>query len=91
MFAHSIIESQFVVDSVTSKMSLKYEVSPVADNDHDEVLIFLREYFFPQEPCAKAIDLCPHGYRFCNYTLLLLLCNNCNDFPYLGFQNWRGS
>jgi len=28
-----------------------------------EVMTFLREYFLPEEPCAKALSLCPHGYR----------------------------
>ena len=31
-------------------------------SDCEESLVFLRENFFPFEPCAKALDLCPIGY-----------------------------
>ncbi len=34
------------------------------EEEEEEILRFLREFFLPQEPCARALDLCPHGYRW---------------------------
>ena len=31
--------------------------------DLNTSLEFLRENFYPYEPCAKNLDLCPFGYR----------------------------
>ena len=31
--------------------------------DHEEVLDLLRTDFYPHEPCAVGLDLCPPGYR----------------------------
>ncbi len=45
------------------KMSAKINVVPIEEDTYGSVLEFLREYFYPNEPCAKALDLCPHGYR----------------------------
>lgn len=40
-----------------------FNISHIQPKHHDEALEFLREHFFPHEPCARAIDLCAHGYR----------------------------
>jgi hypothetical protein len=36
---------------------------PLKEEKFDSAIEFLRENFFPEEPCAQAIDLCPLGYR----------------------------
>ena len=43
--------------------SKSFKILPLSDQDFDAAFEFLRENFFPEEPCAKAIDLCPLGYR----------------------------
>jgi len=45
------------------KMSKGFEVVPLKEEKFDSAIEFLRENFFPEEPCAQAIDLCPLGYR----------------------------
>ena len=40
-----------------------FRIARVTEEHSEDVLDFLREHFFPNEPCAKAIDLCPLGYR----------------------------
>ncbi|XP_059097257.1 uncharacterized protein LOC131891645 [Tigriopus californicus] len=39
-----------------------FQLTEISEATFPNVLIFLREHFFPNEPCAKALDLCPHGY-----------------------------
>ena len=40
----------------------EYQIAMITEPSFPDVLFFLREYFFPNEPCARALDLCPHGY-----------------------------
>ncbi len=40
-----------------------YKIAMITEPSFEDILEFLRENFFPFEPCAKALDLCPHGYR----------------------------
>ena len=40
-----------------------FELKTIAPSDIESCLEFLRENFFPNEPCAKNIDLCPLGYK----------------------------
>ena len=40
-----------------------FKVAQVTEENSEEILKFLRNHFFPNEPCAKAINLCPLGYR----------------------------
>jgi hypothetical protein len=44
-------------------MSKSFDIFPLNEGKFDAAIEFLRENFFPEEPCAKAIDLCPLGYR----------------------------
>jgi hypothetical protein len=44
-------------------MSRPVDIVPLREAQFDDAIEFLRENFFPNEPCAKAIDLCPLGYR----------------------------
>lgn len=52
--------------SLKSKMSTKtppFELRNIIQADIKQCLSFLRENFFPFEPCAVNIDLCPLGYQ----------------------------
>ena len=48
---------------ISQKMSESIEIRPIFPKDTEQVLEFLRENFFPFEPCAQNIDLCPLGYK----------------------------
>ena len=41
----------------------EWNIRPLTDNQSEHALEFLRQNFYPYEPCAKALDLCPVGYR----------------------------
>ncbi len=48
---------------------MDFDIVPAAvtgrrGEEEEEILRFLREFFLPQEPCARALGLCPHGYRW---------------------------
>ena len=45
-------------------MSKAFDIVPLKEDFFDAAIEFLRENFFPEEPCAKAIQLCPLGYRY---------------------------
>ena len=53
----SFIQNSFV--------TMQFNISKIEDNEDNkqEVLKFLRHNFFPNEPCAKALNLCPLGYQ----------------------------
>eukprot|EP00095_Tigriopus_kingsejongensis_P000557 maker-scaffold991_size72796-snap-gene-0.9 protein:Tk00557 transcript:maker-scaffold991_size72796-snap-gene-0.9-mRNA-1 annotation:"dopamine n-acetyltransferase-like" len=53
---------KFEICSKWGKMSEAFKITEISEASFPNVLIFLREHFFPNEPCAKALDLCPHGY-----------------------------
>ena len=44
-------------------MANSFELRTLTADHFEETLEFLREHFFPYEPCAVNIDLCPHGYK----------------------------
>ena len=44
-------------------MSTSFNITLLKKEQYDLAIEFLRENFFPNEPCAKALDLCPLGYR----------------------------
>ena len=43
--------------------NMEYEIARISEPSFADTLDFLREYFLPTEPCAKALDLCPLGYK----------------------------
>ena len=44
-------------------MANSFELRPLTVDNFEQSLEFLREHFFPFEPCAVNIDLCPYGYK----------------------------
>ena len=44
-------------------MANSFELRPLTVDNFEQSLDFLREHFFPFEPCAVNIDLCPYGYK----------------------------
>ena len=47
--------------------SKSFEIRPILPGEIEQSLELLRENFFPYEPCAVNIDLCPHGYKYVLY------------------------
>ena len=41
-------------------MANSFELRPLTVDNFEQSLEFLREHFFPFEPCAVNIDLCPY-------------------------------
>ena len=44
-------------------MANSFELRPITPDHFEQSLEFLKVNFFPFEPCAVNIDLCPHGYK----------------------------
>ena len=62
----SLLESQYSLNLRSFKMagsSSSFELKPILSEHIEQSLEFLRQNFFPYEPCAVNIDLCPLGYR----------------------------
>ena len=53
--------------------SIMLVIRKVEAEDHEEVLDLLRTDFYPHEPCAVGLDLCPPGYRS-------TLTHTCSNF-----------
>ena len=44
-------------------MANSFELRPITPDHFEQSLEFLKVNFFPFEPCAVNIDLCPLGYK----------------------------
>ena len=56
-------------------MAKNFEIGPLGKDAIEASMEFLRENFFPFEPCAVAIDLCPFGYKYATPPLNYVLSN----------------
>ena len=57
-----------------------FTVRSVTPTDYSGIILLLRKYFFPHEPAAVGLDLCPKGTKIL-WFFLLISCLICLEKP----------